>query len=74
MSRVDVKRDQPVAGTHLTEPELQEMWYQYCESLAKSGGPPSYHRAHKRLFPRSRRDLIAYFTEQSLGQTPISDQ
>lgn len=66
-SRVDVKRDQPVEGTHLTELELQEMWYLHCESIAEAGGPPSFHRAHKRLFPRSRKDLIQFFTEQSLG-------
>lgn len=62
MARVDVRRDMPVEGTHLTELELQEMWYTHCEAMI----PGWLGRSHKRLFPRSRKDLIQYYTEQDL--------
>lgn len=62
-----VNRTMPIEGTHLTELELQEMWYQHNEKIAAEGGPVSHHRAHSRLFPRSRRDLIDYYTQQDLA-------
>lgn len=79
MSRVDVRRDLPIAGTHLTELQLQEMWYCHIEQIDPRLG--KMYREHKRLFPRSRRDLIQYFTEQDLGtqatnterESPLSD-
>ena len=66
MARVDMRQDVPIEGTHLTELELTEMWYQYCEETAYMMGSTCNHRKHKRLFPRSRKDLIAYFTEEDL--------
>lgn len=66
MADANMKRDVPLEGTHLTELELTEMWYQYCEDMAFQMGSTCHHRAHKRLFPRSRKDLIAYFTQKDL--------
>lgn len=62
-SKQVVSRTQPVPGTHLTELQLTEMWYQHMEQL----NPDCIHRAVSRLFPRSRVDLIQYYTEQDLA-------
>ena len=62
-----VRRDTPVPGTHLTELELTEMWYQDHERLTAALGNESHYRAHGRLFPRSRTDLIQYYTRLSLS-------
>lgn len=69
-SKVVVDRTTPVPGTHLTELELQELWYQDMERL----NPQSNHREIGRLFPRSRKDLIQYYTQKDLETRGNSDQ
>lgn len=61
-----VRRDTPLEGTHLTEMQLTEMWYDHMERVAQRNGTKSYHREHLRLFPRSRKDLIQYYTRLDL--------
>lgn len=66
MSRVDIKRDTPLPDTHLTELQLTELWYDYQERMLGNSRP----RQQKWLFPRSRKDLIQFFTQQDLRDGP----
>lgn len=68
-TKVVVSRTTPVPDTHLTELQLQEMWYRDMEAL----DPNSNHRAIGRLFPRSRKDLIEYYTQRDLEINGASD-
>jgi hypothetical protein len=67
-----IRRDTPISGTHLTEPELRKYW---IEDIRRAF-PKMAERIENNdvNFPRSRKDLIALYTAQDIANFKLESE